>query len=107
MEKKRGRPRKIKEIPLSEESRKLIEQGLQEAKEGKLEANPLVEKNNTQISDERKQKLNAVLREINKIMPGSVQYAKDIEVKERQSFGYKCLDKLTGGGIIRGNCSVI
>jgi len=93
--------------PLSEESRKLVEQGLQEAKEGKLEANPLVEKNNTQISDERKQKLNAVLREINKVMPGSVQYAKDIEVKERQSFGYKCLDKLTGGGIIRGNCSVI
>jgi recombination protein RecA len=69
--------------------------------------NSLVEKNNNQISQERRDRLNATLREINKILPGSVKYAKDIEVKERQSFGYKCLDKLTGGGIVRGNCSVI
>jgi protein RecA len=69
--------------------------------------NPLIEKNNIQISQERKDKLNQTLREINKIIPDSVKYAKDIEVKERQSFGYKCLDKLTGGGIIRGNFTTI
>ena len=69
--------------------------------------NSLVEKNNTQISQERRDKLNTVLREINKTNPDSVKYANTIEVKERQSFGYKCLDKLTGGGIVRGNCSVI
>ena len=37
------------EVPLSEESRKLVEKGLQETKEGKierLELNPLIEKNN-------------------------------------------------------------
>lgn len=33
----RGRPRKNKEVPLSEESKKLVETGLQEAKEGKIE----------------------------------------------------------------------
>jgi len=110
---------------LSKESKKILEQGLQEAKEGKLERidlekecsqvnkhsqimnNPLVEKNNIQISQERRDRLNAVLREINKVIPNGVKYANTIEVKERQSFGYKCLDKLTGGGIIRGNCSVI
>ena len=67
----------------------------------------LVEKNNNQISQERRDKLNATLREINKITPDSVKYANTIEVKERQSFGYKCLDKLTGGGIIRGNFTTI
>jgi RecA/RadA recombinase len=75
--------------------------------DNKLENNPLVEKNNNQISQERRDRLNTTLREINKIIPDSIKYAKDIEVKERQSFGYKCLDELTGGGIVRGNCSVI
>ena len=78
--------------------------------ETKVKSNPLVplvQENSNQISQERKDRLNAVLREINKVMPNSVNYANTIEVKERQSFGYKCLDKLTGGGIIRGNCSVI
>ena len=45
------------EIPLSEESKKLVDKGLQEAKEGKLsplKPNDLVEKNNIQISQERK-----------------------------------------------------
>jgi len=105
---KRGRPKKqkasnlIEEVrtqnPLSEESKQKIEKGLQEAKEGKIYP---------EISQERKDRLNATLREINKIIPNAVSYAKDIEVKERQSFGYKCLDELTGGGIVRGNCSVI
>lgn len=106
----RGRPRKNKEIPLSEESKKKVEKGLQEAKEGKispLEPNDLVEKNNIQISQERRDKLNSVLREINKVNPDSVKYANTLEEKGRQSFGYKCLDKLTGGGILCGNFTTI
>jgi RecA/RadA recombinase len=140
---KGAKGKKNKQLLLSEESRKKIERGLQEAREGKLERidlekeliktpplchrllkdrkqecsqknehsqivnNSLVEKNNNQISQERRDKLNTVLREINKVIPNAVQYANTIEIKERQSFGYKCLDKLTGGGIIRGNCNVI
>ena len=57
--------------------------------------------------EERRAKLKLVMKEINKVIPGSVNYANTIEVRERQSFGYKCLDKLTGGGIVRGNCTVI
>jgi len=57
---------------------------------------------------ERKEKLKGVMRDINKNIDGAkVDYANTIGVRERQSFGYKCLDKLTGGGIERGNCSVI
>ena len=70
----------------------------------------LAKQNQDQITKEqfdRKSKLDCVLREINKVIPNAVGYANTIEVKERQSFGYKCIDKLTGGGTIRGNCSVI
>ncbi len=73
----------------------------------KIESNPLVEKNNNQISQERKDKLNAVLREINKVLPDSVKYANTIDIKERMSFGYKCLDNLTGGGILCGNFTTL
>ena len=76
-------------------------------KANQLINNPLVEENNIQISQERRDKLNTTLREINKVLPNSIKYANVIEVKERQSFGYKCLDKLTGGGIIRGNFTTI
>ncbi len=72
-----------------------------------IKENKLIEQNNNQISQERLDKLNLTLREINKEFPDSVKFANSVEVKERQSFGYKCLDNLTGGGIIRGNCSVI
>jgi RecA/RadA recombinase len=120
--KKGGKNKNHKQVPLSEESRKRVEKGLQEAKEGKLESfdpimeqsdanlpskNPLVEKNNNQISQERRDKLNATLREINKSNPDSVKYANTIEVRERQSFGYKCLDKLTGGGVPFGTYTTI
>jgi RecA/RadA recombinase len=122
---KRGRPRKNREVPLSEESEKRVKQGLQEAKEGKLERvgldkecsqenehsqivnNLLVEKNNIQISQERKDKLSATLREINKIIPDAVKYANTIEERARLSFGYVCLDKLTGGGIPAGTYTTI
>src|SRR5574343_311792 len=60
----------------------------------------------TKEQKERQDKLNTVLRDLNKKNPGSVTYANEIEVKGRQSVGYKCLDNLTGGGIIMGNCSV-
>ena len=62
----------------------------------------------TKEQKERKEKLNSVLRDINKTIPGAkVDFANTIDIKGRQSFGYRCLDKLTGGGIIKGNCSVI
>lgn len=67
----------------------------------------MVEKNNNQVSQERRDRLNTTLREINKIIPDAVKYANEIEIRERQSFGYKSLDKLTGGGIVRGNTTVI
>jgi RecA/RadA recombinase len=101
-------------IPLSEESKKKVEKGLQDAKEGKIEKvnlpELLKEEHKVELTkeqQERKEKLNTTLREINKVIPDSVKFANTIEVKERQSFGYKCLDTLTGGGIIRGNCNVI
>jgi len=101
----RGRPKKIKEVPLSEESRKLVERGLQEAKEGKLESNPLVEKNNNQISQERRDRLNATLREINKIYndPEMIKFADKEPPKESIPFNNKYLDSFLGGGGVYGN----
>ncbi len=108
-----GRPKgskSKKNISLSEESKKKIEKGLQEAKEVKIEKVDL-EKELTPLTKEqieRREKLKGVMRDINKNIEGAnVDYANTISVRERQSFGYKCLDKLTGGGIARGNCSVI
>ena len=112
------------EVPLSKESEAKLKRGLQEAKEGKIYPIKTIEfvesgtklakelekehkEELTKEQQERKDKLNATLREINKIIPDSVKYANTIEVRERQSFGYECLDKLTGGGIVRGNCTVI
>jgi len=68
---KRGRPRKDKNLyknPLEK-----TEKELKESIDAGIQPNPLVEKNNNQISDERRDRLNATLREINKVMPGSVQ----------------------------------
>jgi len=59
----------------------------------------IIKKENIQISKEKRDKLNAVLREINKVLPDSVKYANMIEERARLSFGHDCLDKLTGGGI--------
>jgi RecA/RadA recombinase len=56
---------------------------------------------------ERKDKLNTTLREINKNNPNSIKYADTIEERARLSFGYKCLDKLTGGGIPEGTYTTI
>jgi len=105
MTNKRGRPRKNKNLyknPLEK-----TEKELKESIDKGILPNPLVEQNNNQISQERRDRLNATLREINKILPNSVKYANTIEIKERMSFGYKCLDKLTGGGILCGNFTTL
>jgi recombination protein RecA len=77
----------------------------------KIKITPEVVEEKTQLSKEqeaRREKLKGVMRDINKNIEGAkVDYANTIATRERQSFGYKCLDKLTGGGIERGNCSVI
>ena len=91
---KRGRPRK------NDVHKK-------ETKSSQIVNNDLIEKNNAQISQERKDKLNSVLREINKSIPDCVKFAHDVEVKGRLSFGYKNLDKLTGGGIPVGTYTTI
>jgi RecA/RadA recombinase len=129
---KRGRPRKIlinkyptddfkelshpefDDLSLSEESETLVKKGLQEAKEGKIEkvhlSEVLAEEHKTEITieqKERKAKLNLVLKDINKSIPNAVNFANTIEEKGRLSFGYQCLDDLTGGGIVYGNTTTI
>ena len=52
------------------------------------------EKKDKQTQD-RKQKLDNILRDINKKIPNAVKYASSLENRERLSFGYDCLDKLT------------
>jgi len=83
-------------IPLSKESQEKLEQGLKEAKEGKIE--PLDKE-----QQERKERLNATLRDINKNMgKDTVKYANTMEERTRIPFKQKCLNKLTGGGIVKG-----
>jgi hypothetical protein len=113
MGRKKGGTNKDKEIKLSEGSLKRLQIGLQQAKEGKLIPQEELEKEGllpeiSKEQKERREKLKGVMRDINKNIEGAkVDYANTIGVRERQSFGYKCLDMLTGGGIERGNCSVI
>jgi len=103
---KRGRPKGSKNL-----SKKLLKERKQECsienEHSQIVNNSLVEKNNNQISQERKDKLNTVLREINKSGKAQINYANTIEEKPRLSFGYKCLDKLTGGGIPCGSYTTI
>jgi len=103
MSNKRGRPRKNKEEIIKSQPTYTDEDFLEE----KIKSNPLIEKNNNQISQERRDRLNATLREINKIMPGAVKYASDEPIKEKIPFGIKEIDKLTGNGAICGNFIVI
>jgi RecA/RadA recombinase len=86
----RGRPRKNPEI----------------VKVPEIVQNSLVEQNNTQISQERQDKLKETLRELNK-KGIRVDYANTIDARERLSFGYTCVDKLTGGGIQAGTVTTI
>lgn len=89
----RGRPKKIQCSQTNEHSQ--------------IVNNSLIEKNNNQISQEKRDKLNATLREINKIIPNGIKYAKDVVERARLSFGYKSLDNLTGGGIPCGSYTTI
>jgi len=101
---KRGRPAGKKNKKIEE---KIEKAEIRETKEEEL-IQPISEEiKQTPEQKERQAKLKDVLRDLNKKNPGSVTYANEIDVKGRQSFGYKCLDNLTGGGIIMGNCSVI
>ena len=59
------------------------------------------------IAAARKDKLNNVLRELNKSGTAKIDFANNVQEKERLSFGYDCIDELTGGGLIRGNTTVI
>jgi protein RecA len=126
----RGRPRKNKE--LSTETKQKVEQGLQEVKEEKiitpskeevkemLTPNPkIIAPKNELISEgigkplsvkrqEKKDKLNNVLRDLNKKLgKNSIKYADTIEVRERISFGHSSIDKLTGGGVPEGQVITI
>jgi len=87
---KRGRPKKIKAEQLS------------------VQAEPIIIGDCGEIKDNKqKEKLNAVLKAINKSGIAQVRFANEIEERERISFGYKCLDKLTGGGMARGTYTTI
>jgi len=102
---KRGRPRKNLPNKLIEERK---QECLLENNHSQIMNNPFVEENNKQISQERKDKLNTVLRDINKGNKNiSIDYANKIEARERLSFGYKCLDKLTNGGIPTGTYTTV
>lgn len=103
----RGRPKKSLSEKLIEDRKK--EQSAKEKGYFSVPIinNDLVEKNNSTISAGRQDKLNTVLREINQDKPDSIHYANTIEDKKRMSFGYKCLDNLTGGGILCGNFTTL
>jgi protein RecA len=60
------------------------------------------------VNKERQQKLNSVLKDINKNIKGAnVDFANTIEVRGRLSTGYKNVDKLIGGGIPQGVFSTV
>jgi hypothetical protein len=83
-------------IPLSEKSRKKVEKGLQEAKEGKIEKVNLPEllkeehkEELTKEQKERKEKLKDVMRDINKSMGDStmMKFGSEEPPKESINFG--------------------
>lgn len=106
---KRGRPKKNKEqIRLDHKAHdESLDPTMEQSDANLIMPNPLVEKNNTQINQERRDKLNSVLREINKSGKAKIDYANTIPEKGRLSFGYSCLDKLTGGGIPCGTYATV
>ncbi len=61
----------------------------------------------TKEQEERQDRLNNALRSLNKTKGLSITYGKNIPAFERQLFGYKCIDKLTNGGIKRGQYSTL
>lgn len=94
----RGRPKGSKNL-----SKKTIEESKEKCV--KIENISLTEE-----QQERKNKLNNILKEINKQGQKTgmiIDYANTIIPFERQLFGYKCLDRLSNGGIKKGQYSTI
>ncbi len=101
---KRGRPKGSKNNTIKQTDKE-INQGLKHNND--LSHKLLEETKIIPVSQERKDRLNAVLREINKVIPNSIKYANAIEERKRVSFGHKCLDNLTNGGVPEGTYTTI
>lgn len=101
----RGRPKKnveiIKETPLSEESQELVDKGLQEVSEEKLESIEDEDNEETTKSKEEKLKIaKRVMQQINRSAEEDVVTFGDvIKQKERISWGVPEIDSLTGGAV--------
>lgn len=105
----RGRPRKKKEIPLSEESKKLVEQGLKEAGEGKLERIDIAELKDSALAKKVKEdavavelKINPELKKVVNNLTKSfghevIHFASDEPERDRIATGIKELDKMILG----------
>jgi protein RecA len=93
-----------KEVELSKESKALVKKGLQEAKEGKIEPLEL-----SKEQQERKEKLNTVLRDINKQYndPTMMKFASEEPPKESIPVGNKAIDEFLGGLAVIGNFIII
>jgi len=97
-----GRPKKVKETIYEEKMKDTNFAKVYEEEKKKLESSL------TKEQKEKKEKLHKIMNEINRENKCVVlKFAKDEPDKERLPFGYKCLDKLTGGGILRGNFTTI
>ena len=74
----------------------------------KIINNPLVERNNNQISTEQQDNLKKTVNELTKKFGHSiVHFAKDEPDKEKIPFGIEAIDKLTGGGILSGMFTIL
>jgi recombination protein RecA len=95
--------------------KKITSKDISEVEEMRLQEDPCPDvikapeekKELTKEQKERKERLDATLRGINKIIPDAVKYANTIEVRERLPFKHKCLNDKTGGGIPRGTYTTI
>ena len=90
---KRGRPKKTKEVPLSEESKKKVEQGLKEAGEGRLEmGDPILAE--TPVNPELKKTVNELTKHFGHEI---IHYASEEPERERIPTGIVELDKMITG----------
>lgn len=101
-----------KQIPLSDESMKLVEKGLQDAKEGKIKRvnlPELLKKELTPEQKERKDKLKLIMNDINKNYSDKnmIKFAVNEPPKESIEFGLNEIDEFLGGGAVIGNFIVI
>jgi len=92
---KRGRPKKNKEVPLSEESRELVEQGIKEAGEGKLERIEIEEsKVEIPVNPELKKAVNELTKHFGHEI---IHFASEEPERERIPTGIVELDKMITG----------